>query len=122
MRARELGICITFDRSMQVKGTRKSHAPKSHIEREKRTSGHACLIPNRATRPFGSALKGDGINVETHARSGMDTASAHSACRNGPLGAQWLHEIKVDGFRMAARLEHGRAKLLTRTGLDWSDK
>ena len=39
-----------------------------------------------------------------------------------PSGPQWLHEIKLDGFRMAARIEHGRVQLLTRTGLDWSDK
>jgi ATP-dependent DNA ligase len=39
-----------------------------------------------------------------------------------PPGPQWLHEIKLDGFRMAARIERGRVKLLTRTGLDWSDK
>jgi bifunctional non-homologous end joining protein LigD len=41
---------------------------------------------------------------------------------NAPSGAQWLHEIKLDGFRMAARIDNGRAQLLTRTGLDWSDK
>jgi DNA ligase D-like protein (predicted ligase) len=39
-----------------------------------------------------------------------------------PSGSKWLHEIKLDGFRMAARIERGRAKLLTRTGLDWSDR
>jgi DNA ligase D-like protein (predicted ligase) len=39
-----------------------------------------------------------------------------------PSGPQWLHEIKLDGFRMSARIERGRAQLLTRTGLDWSDK
>src|SRR5271166_1207632 len=39
-----------------------------------------------------------------------------------PSGPQWLHEIKLDGFRMAARIVHGRVQLLTRTGLDWSDK
>jgi DNA ligase D-like protein (predicted ligase) len=39
-----------------------------------------------------------------------------------PSGPQWLHEIKLDGFRMAARIERGRVQLLTRTGLDWSDK
>jgi DNA ligase D-like protein (predicted ligase) len=39
-----------------------------------------------------------------------------------PSGPQWLHEIKLDGFRMAARIEGGRAQLLTRTGLDWTDK
>jgi DNA ligase D-like protein (predicted ligase) len=39
-----------------------------------------------------------------------------------PSGPQWLHEIKLDGFRMAARIDRGHAKLLTRTGLDWSAK
>jgi DNA ligase D-like protein (predicted ligase) len=39
-----------------------------------------------------------------------------------PSGPQWLHEIKLDGFRMSARIERGRAQLLTRTGLDWSEK
>ncbi len=35
-----------------------------------------------------------------------------------PSGPQWIHEIKLDGFR----IDHGRAQLLTRTGLDWTDK
>ena len=39
-----------------------------------------------------------------------------------PSGPQWLREIKLDGFRMSARIERGRVQLLTRTGLDWSDK
>jgi DNA ligase D-like protein (predicted ligase) len=39
-----------------------------------------------------------------------------------PSGPQWLHEIKLDGYRMAARLDHGRVQLLTRTGLDWTSK
>ena len=39
-----------------------------------------------------------------------------------PSGPRWLHEIKLDGFRMSARIERGRVQLLTRTGLDWSDK
>jgi ATP-dependent DNA ligase len=29
-------------------------------------------------------------------------------------------EIKLDGYRMAARIDNGRAQLLTRTGLDWT--
>ena len=39
-----------------------------------------------------------------------------------PSGPQWVHEIKLDGFRMAARIDDGRVQLLTRTGLDWTDK
>ena len=37
-----------------------------------------------------------------------------------PAGDDWLHEIKYDGYRMHARLDRGKAQLLTRTGLDWS--
>jgi bifunctional non-homologous end joining protein LigD len=37
-------------------------------------------------------------------------------------GPQWLHEIKLDGYRTGARIDNGRAHLLTRTGLDWSEK
>jgi DNA ligase D-like protein (predicted ligase) len=39
-----------------------------------------------------------------------------------PEGDQWLHEIKFDGYRMHAGLDRGAVKLLTRTGLDWTDK
>src|ERR1700730_9722738 len=39
-----------------------------------------------------------------------------------PRGPEWLHEIKYDGYRMHARLDHGRVSLLTRTGLDWTHK
>jgi bifunctional non-homologous end joining protein LigD len=39
-----------------------------------------------------------------------------------PSGAQWVHEIKLDGYRMAARMDNGRVQLLTRTGLDWTAK
>jgi bifunctional non-homologous end joining protein LigD len=39
-----------------------------------------------------------------------------------PSGLQWVHEIKLDGFRMAARLDRGRVHFLTRTGHDWTEK
>ena len=39
-----------------------------------------------------------------------------------PSGPQWVHEVKLDGYRMAARIDGGHAQLLTRTGLDWTDK
>jgi ATP-dependent DNA ligase len=39
-----------------------------------------------------------------------------------PDGDAWLHEIKLDGYRMHARLENGAVRLLTRRGNDWTDK
>jgi bifunctional non-homologous end joining protein LigD len=39
-----------------------------------------------------------------------------------PSGEGWVHEIKFDGYRIQARLDHGEVRLLTRKGLDWIDK
>ena len=39
-----------------------------------------------------------------------------------PAGERWIHEIKFDGYRLQARIEAGRIKLLTRSGLDWTKK
>nr|WP_314086413.1 DNA ligase D [uncultured Shinella sp.] len=39
-----------------------------------------------------------------------------------PAGDGWLHEIKFDGYRLQARIEAGRVRLLTRSGLDWTKK
>ena len=39
-----------------------------------------------------------------------------------PDGSEWLHEIKYDGYRLLARIEKGKARLITRNGLDWTAK
>jgi bifunctional non-homologous end joining protein LigD len=39
-----------------------------------------------------------------------------------PSGTGWIHEIKFDGYRIQARLEDGKVRLLTRKGLDWVHK
>jgi bifunctional non-homologous end joining protein LigD len=51
--------------------------------------------------------------------------------KTAPSGQRWVHEIKLDGYRLQARIEQGAGKkgagknkvtLLTRTGLDWTHK
>ncbi len=42
--------------------------------------------------------------------------------KSPPAGKNWLHEIKFDGYRLEVRIEAGRIKLLTRSGLDWTKK
>lgn len=37
-----------------------------------------------------------------------------------PTGKAWLHEIKFDGYRIVAHIEHGKARLMTRNGHDWT--
>ena len=45
-----------------------------------------------------------------------------SATPKPPLAERWVHEVKFDGYRLLARIDRGRVKLLTRTGLDWTAK
>lgn len=37
-----------------------------------------------------------------------------------PKGQTWLHEIKFDGYRLMAHIEHGKVRLITRNGHDWT--
>jgi bifunctional non-homologous end joining protein LigD len=39
-----------------------------------------------------------------------------------PSGAGWVHELKLDGYRIQARKDGARVQLLTRTGLDWTHR
>jgi bifunctional non-homologous end joining protein LigD len=39
-----------------------------------------------------------------------------------PVGREWVHEIKLDGYRMQLRVADGQATMLTRKGLDWTSR
>ena len=39
-----------------------------------------------------------------------------------PNADGWCHEVKFDGYRVQLRIEDGDVALLTRKGLDWTDK
>lgn len=45
-----------------------------------------------------------------------------SPTAQAPNGDSWLHEIKLDGYRIQARKSGNSVKLLTRTGLDWTHR
>jgi len=37
-----------------------------------------------------------------------------------PIGDEWLHEIKHDGYRIVARIEEGEVRLVSRNAKDWT--
>jgi bifunctional non-homologous end joining protein LigD len=49
-----------------------------------------------------------------------------SSAEQPPTGPGWVHELKLDGYRMQARIESTRTgtqvQLLTRSGLDWTHR
>jgi ATP-dependent DNA ligase len=62
-----------------------------------------------------------------HTRLAADRASFIEPCLPSPAdkppsGANWIHEIKHDGYRLIARRDLVGIRLLTRRGNDWSDR
>jgi bifunctional non-homologous end joining protein LigD len=48
--------------------------------------------------------------------------SLANAVAQPPAGQDWIHEIKLDGYRIQSRLDGGQVRLLTRKGLDWTER
>src|SRR5579863_4049349 len=47
-----------------------------------------------------------------------------SLAKAPPVGKTWVHELKLDGYRIEARIDRNKSavQLLTRTGLDWTHR
>jgi bifunctional non-homologous end joining protein LigD len=39
-----------------------------------------------------------------------------------PLGENWVYELKYDGYRAIATLDHGDVRIATRSGQDWTER
>ena len=89
-------------------GRRLEFQPRRRPNRNARKA--ACASRSRAKRG-GAADMPDFIDPQL-----CETVS------RPPSGADWLHEIKFDGYRMQLRVEDGAAVLRTRKGLDWTGK
>jgi bifunctional non-homologous end joining protein LigD len=81
--------------------------------------------PKKAKAKSRAQLAATDVLREKPARSALPAfvqpqlATLHDTA---PNGAQWVHEVKFDGYRMQALLANGKARLLTRKALDWTDK
>ena len=42
--------------------------------------------------------------------------------KDAPEGSEWLHEIKLDGYRILAHVDHGKVILFSRNGKEWTDR
>ena len=48
--------------------------------------------------------------------------SLASPADKSPKGTKWQHEVKFDGYRIQARIDGDEVRLLTRKGLNWTDR
>ncbi len=45
-----------------------------------------------------------------------------TSARTPPAGDEWVHEIKLDGYRVGCMVAGGQVRLISRNGLDWTPK
>jgi bifunctional non-homologous end joining protein LigD len=45
-----------------------------------------------------------------------------TAVAEPPAGEEWLHEIKLDGYRVLCRIRAGDVRFFTRSGIDWTER
>jgi bifunctional non-homologous end joining protein LigD len=48
--------------------------------------------------------------------------SLAAPCEKPPSGPKWVHEIKHDGYRIQTRIDARKVQLLTRKGIDWTER
>jgi bifunctional non-homologous end joining protein LigD len=42
--------------------------------------------------------------------------------KSPPVGEQWVHEAKLDGYRMQMQVRNGKSTFYSRKGLDWTHR
>jgi len=80
----------------------------------------------RATPPKASSVKpATAAKRVAGTPSPMPDFVAPQLCRlvaTPPRGEHWIHELKLDGYRVQLHVAGHQAALRTRTGLDWTDR
>jgi len=103
------------------KAAKAKHAPKpaarAHAASPKRAK--AAAVSAAAARKSDPAPRGNGSAARLPDFVPPALATQYD---NAPSGPNWLHEIKFDGYRIEARLDHGRVQLFTRNRQDWTHR
>ena len=126
---------VASGRTMEDIAAGKGTRPKPFILAGKAAASDAVWHSNRNDKAnktsvleaIEQASKGPAPRKSANKRraSKMPQFIAPQLCRSvsrPPVGADWVHEIKLDGYRMQLRVADGEAVMRTRKGLDWTSK
>jgi bifunctional non-homologous end joining protein LigD len=107
---------IAANKKIDKAQSRKAHAAKTAPQSSK---------PDRRIRKSNAAGSVASAAPEGQEHSEMPTVITPQLpllVDRVPQGEGWLHELKLDGYRMICFVRGGRASLVTRRGNDWTDR
>jgi bifunctional non-homologous end joining protein LigD len=90
-----------------------------------RSDGSSAPAPRASiarTRSAANAARADGPQPRKAAMPDFVEPQLCALVEQPPAAAGWGHEIKLDGYRLQLRVQRGKVRLLTRKGLDWTEK
>ena len=107
-----------------VEGVDKSALSRKTMEQLERSGGQ--WISNRSARtPDASVRRKSRAPVPGALRGALEKfvpPQLATTVDRPPNDKEWIHEIKMDGYRIYCRRDARGARLLTRTGQDWTDR
>ncbi|MEO8313812.1 MAG: DNA ligase D [Pseudomonadota bacterium] len=110
------------------KGVRKMDMPDTLAKRSapvtpaKSKTKHARSKPTPRREKSAVAATTPAGAIKKAAPSTLKPVLATLVDRPPAQPAEWIYEVKFDGYRMLARVEAKRVRLITRNGHDWTDK
>ncbi|HEY6517486.1 MAG TPA: DNA ligase D [Steroidobacteraceae bacterium] len=111
---------VASGRTMEQIAAGKGRGPKPFMKSASRAGkADAVWHSNATSKPAAASKPARG------ARARMPKFIEPALCKllpRPPEDADWAHEIKLDGYRLQLRVEDGHATLLTRRGLDWTER
>jgi bifunctional non-homologous end joining protein LigD len=103
----------------------KKQARRTQPARKRPASSARRTAKSKASRPARRTGGKAGARKRSRSSDGGPAFVQPQLCRlvdRPPAGADWVHEIKFDGYRVQLRTTDGKITLRTRKGLDWTDR
>ncbi|HEX3659112.1 MAG TPA: DNA ligase D [Pirellulales bacterium] len=117
---------IAAERDRVWGSNRNGAASSGAAHKTKRVAKKRVAVKSAKAKPTRSRAKAPAAGKLEGAKRGKLPAFVEpqlaTLTREPPEGDEWVHEIKLDGYRMIARIDRGKVKLLSRREQDWTGR